>query len=118
MSGEVRKIVKGDLTMTELQAIKESLHMWKWLNKYPLRDKYDYFEKYPKKDRHYQNSCACCEFYGKNCYNCPLSIRCANGRYRLWWIAVMNKNEKESQIHSQYIVNKLKERKQILEGGS
>lgn len=65
--------------MTEIQALKESMELWKWLSENPKLDKIDYPEFKGKID-FYRNKCPLCQIYredekgydGGNCGECIL----------------------------------------------
>jgi len=82
--------------ITEREAIRESLKMWKWLAKNPLRKKHSYLTEKGIKDI-WLADCPCCghyriNLYDSKCCKCPLySIElCQVGRgdaFKLWYIS-------------------------------
>lgn len=108
------------LVKTELEAVKLSLLMWRWLNENPLKRK----ESFPQffylrfDDMHY--NCACCDFYNyenkgnKVCRKCALK-HCIefNSDYSVWYNA--NGDIEISKQASANIVSKLEKRLHELE---
>ena len=108
-------VIREDIKMTELQAIKISIDLWKWLNKNPLKKKEDYPKYKINKIYKMKSDCPCCEFYNNVCDGCPLCVKIDGysickffvGLFHDWEYAF---TEKESKRCSGIILGLLEEK--------